>query len=290
MRTQPSRFHRLRQRSGFTLVELLVVIGIIAVLIGVLLPVLSSARKSAYKVKCASQLREIGNALKLYAVDNKNYWPVAVHWTQPGFPLDPSLQSVPDRRDYWYQFLLKYFTNRKYTDTPGKRLADFQNTPLWGCPAVQKDVDLSASSAEYDSGYGFNMLPTFSQTKGLGSNAGPWSAMINPNGSGIQGKYYKMNQWVNPAEKIIIADSRSWIMETRSVASVAAIVHPKTNSEFAAIGYDGGASHQFDRWRHSKKRGLKQPYSMNGLFCDGHVSELGGIEEMFRAIRGHFPQ
>src|SRR5258708_4443118 len=72
LRFRADDWARRRARLGFTIVELLVVVGIIAVLIGLLIPVLGIARQRAHTTTCLANLRQIGMAISSYANDNRN--------------------------------------------------------------------------------------------------------------------------------------------------------------------------------------------------------------------------
>lgn len=77
------RWNTYRRRAGFTLVELLVVIGIIAVLVAILLPSLNKARESARTLQGLSNLKQLAIATRMYAGDHNDWMPAgdnATHW------------------------------------------------------------------------------------------------------------------------------------------------------------------------------------------------------------------
>src|SRR5688572_30683967 len=101
----PNRTHVARHPVGFTLVELLVVIGIIGALVALLMPALSGARQAANTVQCASNLRQLATAWQSYANQNKR---VSVPGRLPTaakpngvYDLDNGLQYRPR----WYELL-----------------------------------------------------------------------------------------------------------------------------------------------------------------------------------------
>src|SRR4051812_39998995 len=109
-----SRTCNQRRNIGFTLVELLVVIGIIAVLIGILLPALNRARRQAHQMTCAANMRQIATALIMYINDNKGSLPPAVVTdSNSGGSNTDATNPYPDGW-FWPAELMK----RKYLTAP----------------------------------------------------------------------------------------------------------------------------------------------------------------------------
>ena len=125
----PPRLPSRPQRSAFTLVEVLVVVGILAVLVGILLPVIGGARRQADAAVCASNLRTITAAALLYAQDTGRF----VAYVPAKGP-KPAL----DRKELLFPYI-KHGANN----------ADVHGNQVWTCPANER-VELEAS-------YGFNI-------------------------------------------------------------------------------------------------------------------------------------
>src|SRR5882757_3754241 len=66
-------------RTAFTLLEILLVVGIIGIVMAILLPTLERVRHNGYKVKCAANLQQLSNALHIYTNDNHGSYPRTVY-------------------------------------------------------------------------------------------------------------------------------------------------------------------------------------------------------------------
>jgi prepilin-type processing-associated H-X9-DG protein/prepilin-type N-terminal cleavage/methylation domain-containing protein len=175
-----------KRTKAFTLVELLVVIGIIALLIAIMLPALNRARDASEAVVCMSNLRQIEIASMAYIAENHGYWPPA-HY-------DFSMTNL----HRWHGTRLKDTLPFDFTGSP---LKSFLRTPnIKKCPSFDPaKVGFEASAG----GYGYNEYY-------LGSSIGdaPTTPMSLPDYEKyVEDVPAKQNMIRRPAEKIAFADA-----------------------------------------------------------------------------------
>jgi prepilin-type N-terminal cleavage/methylation domain-containing protein len=157
---------RTKRCNGFTLIELLVVIAIIAILAALLLPVLNAAQQRAYKIECASNLRQWGAAIVMYGGDNTDHFPDLSYKTSSG-----ATSGAKDLAWMPYSFNSGFYPsylmpNGYIANTPRS-----QNSVLY-CPS-----DLFHRAVEQESGYttnliGYNYLPGRDAAGGVSMNYG----------------------------------------------------------------------------------------------------------------------
>jgi prepilin-type N-terminal cleavage/methylation domain-containing protein/prepilin-type processing-associated H-X9-DG protein len=147
MRGQPA----VPRRSAFTLVELLVVIGIIAVLISILLPTLRSVRRQANQLQCSSNMKQIATAMIMYVQDNKGKHPPS------GAPVIPGVYPY----GWWWAnelVRLKYIRNPALNvyKAPNSSTASkkFGRANVFKCPeGIDEDASLAvAGSVSFPAG------------------------------------------------------------------------------------------------------------------------------------------
>jgi prepilin-type N-terminal cleavage/methylation domain-containing protein len=147
-------------RGGFTLVELLVVIGIIALLISILLPALSKARDSALRIKCLGQLRSLAQMVFVYASNNHGHMPVGAMALNNGSAVQLNEEFITE----------EMYTNLGFSDIEtstgawnGKQLAN-----PWICPANPTQNGLPNTTAIPTVPIAANPIITWSPVQGSG--------------------------------------------------------------------------------------------------------------------------
>jgi prepilin-type N-terminal cleavage/methylation domain-containing protein/prepilin-type processing-associated H-X9-DG protein len=195
-------------RRGFTLVELLVVMAIIAILISILLPAMNKAREQAKAVTCLTQIRQLGLGINMYANDNKDFVPAPQPDSFPRSTSGYQSASVPSDSDPSTWFLWSWADRMVYTKSLGQ---NFRPQPWYGqfgqfpaegmgvlvCPSREPREDTFTRS------YGMNQLIGVTRGDMNGPITGDW------NGSD-PGIWYKLSRLGK--DKIVIGESDHYLI------------------------------------------------------------------------------
>lgn len=311
-------------RPAFTLVELLVVIGIIALLISILLPSLSKARESANRVKCASSLRQIGQGFMLYGLEYNGYWPPSKLYVPNSTYTIGDDTFAPKANIYWYNLIGPEVAasgmgaaNGATKTTGSVRTRNV----LWGCPNFAGYGSGGDPSATY-TGYGMNLYPLYSEDDPTYDpiTAGPGGEISNKDGkrtsidrfnctstSGVvtDGTWFKQTQFTKPAQRGLVADTKWYFWESQTPGKVTDSPGSfPQNITTQGIGINPGAlwpvsgCTTVDLWRHGKYPSTtgattfdagSGTVNYNLLYCDGHVDSVTAASEAYRAQRQRFP-
>jgi len=307
-----------RKARAFTLVELLVVIGIIALLISILLPALSKARKQANTARCLSTLRQVAMGFQFYANDFKGALPPTKQslpdkggWTgdktkdSAEFPGTPVIPDV-----YWQQQVGQYVARAKQSDKTD--FAEAQGTVLWGCNEWEGRRSTSSSGSVngvsiYDNGYGMNAnIGATADFPAMGASWNHAYALMRAPAQGFVGKNYRITSISKAAEHILVADGQLWVLYNRTINSGGIGVHPggyvnpntnETGGVYALWTAIPGIT-DMDVYRHSAKHPTRQVKingfdfwdktdgtpACNAAFLDGHAETLISLDQIYNGI------
>jgi prepilin-type processing-associated H-X9-DG protein len=236
-------------------VELLVVIGIIALLVGILLPALNKARSAAAMAACKSNLRQIQLASMMYSNDWKNVI-TKDRWTD----------SSGNDTQIWYASLRPYF---------GKKSVD-PNSSTSGSTSTNPNGIFSADGNKL-------LICPADPTQGGLKSEGAFTAwgidMSNGSANGIYQRSYAINEHVvqkkrniitHPSETVEWGDMAWWTIRTNVIVIPDSTAGGHLWQEVVQGGPIDGQGAVFNNWPGVNWHGK----NMNLAFCDGHVEDL----------------
>jgi prepilin-type N-terminal cleavage/methylation domain-containing protein/prepilin-type processing-associated H-X9-DG protein len=277
-------FNRLR---GFTLIEVLVVVAIIALLVAILLPSLARAREQARRTMCAHQLEQFGKGIQMYTMENRDSLPGPIH---AALELEtPTLPNVSGSSEYdaWHlpPFIRKYFGEKsrssgKFTDV------------MASCPtAVGLSAAKLSNAANKNSTYR-TFTYAINNAKKNQSASIPWGTdppwyfgypnyywqdtippfkpLANPDREALPKRLGSINQ---PSREWAIADAFNYWTSNGGAATANPLPNPPNSGRKSGQWQLG--TYQISSWAGDPRVNLpNKPYHSNGLnqLCfDGHV-------------------